>query len=217
MSRCNNLRWKADNWEAGFIRYCNGDVLLALDTTTVDRDGVVNDIKFLDEITEVEKFIEEELPGFEIVPRDPETYKDWLAGDAVKDKDGYGAMVEARLGNVVFLSLQNGDSSCASEAYYTCEELFDKGYRLVLTDYERGIENAKNEQECPFKKGDRVLVRQTDDDPWKMRIFHFFRSGCPNEYWIFSAGAYRYNQCIPYNENTWQLLGTTDKYEEAKK
>lgn len=59
-----------------------------------------------------------------------------------------------------------------------------------------------------FKPFDQVLVRDYDDDPWRaMHYSHFDemqKHYCGSSYWV---------QCIPYNENTAHLLGTTKPYE----
>lgn len=64
-----------------------------------------------------------------------------------------------------------------------------------------------------FKPFDQVLVRDYDDDPWRaMHYSHFNneqqRHYCASSYW---------NQCIPYNEETAHLLGTTNPYGKTKK
>ena len=62
-----------------------------------------------------------------------------------------------------------------------------------------------------FKPFDQVLVRDYDDDPWRaMHYSHFDemqKHYCGSSYWV---------QCIPYNENTAHLLGTTKPYEQPK-
>ena len=76
------------------------------------------------------------LPGdFEIVPRDPETYKDWQVGDKIIRNDRENTVI-FRCGEVVLYKDHN-NKCCACP--YTCEELFGKGYRLVLTDIEQQI------------------------------------------------------------------------------
>lgn len=59
-----------------------------------------------------------------------------------------------------------------------------------------------------FKPFDKVLVRDYDDDPWCATHYSHFnneqqRHYCTSSYW---------NQCVPYNENTAHLLGTTKAY-----
>lgn len=75
---------------------------------------------------------------------------------------------------------------------------------------------ASEKQECPFKKGDRVLVRDYDTESWRPRIFSSYDSydkECEYKYEC-EGDDDKYIQCIPYNEHTWKLLGTTDEYKE---
>lgn len=69
---------------------------------------------------------------------------------------------------------------------------------------------------CPFKRGDRVLVRNYDNESWRPRIFSSYDSydkECEYKYEC-EGDDDKYIQCIPYNEHTWKLLGTTDEYKE---
>ena len=68
-----------------------------------------------------------------------------------------------------------------------------------------------NLKECPFKEGDRVLVRDTDKDTWDYDYFLEYRINLSYPYICRTES---HKQCIPYNENTWRLLGTTDDYKE---
>lgn len=157
----------------------------------------------------------DEHPDFEIIPRDPETYKDWQVGDVVTDKDGYYLEVAARLENIVFLSYsEKDDCSAASDAYYTCEELYKTGSRLVLTDYEQEIAEAKAAPECPFEKGDKVLARDGEKQTWCFGVFEEYNQNNPYPHYMHDGEHYRI--CIPYNEKTWKLLGTADDYKEEQ-
>lgn len=61
---------------------------------------------------------------------------------------------------------------------------------------------------CEFKPFDRVLVKDVNCDIWHADIFShvdmFGRYICVGRSWL---------QCIPYNEQTAHLLGTTENYE----
>ena len=60
-----------------------------------------------------------------------------------------------------------------------------------------------------FKPFDQVLVRDADTQPWKCGIF----SHCDkNENLKYACVGSLYAQCIPYNEETKHLLGTTKAY-----
>ena len=65
---------------------------------------------------------------------------------------------------------------------------------------------------CPFKPFDKVLVRDGVDEQWRINIFshHQEKGGFP---YVCMSGVYR--DCIPYNEHTAHLLGTTDPYTEG--
>ena len=64
-----------------------------------------------------------------------------------------------------------------------------------------------------FKPFDQVLVRDYDDDPW--RAMHYSHHDEMQKYY---CGSSYWNQCIPYNEETAHLIGTTNEYkpEEPK-
>ena len=64
-----------------------------------------------------------------------------------------------------------------------------------------------------FQPFDKVLVRNYDTDDWFPGFFEKFDSTWNNPYHIMnfrSLTDFAFKQCIPYNENTKHLLGTTD-------
>lgn len=63
---------------------------------------------------------------------------------------------------------------------------------------------------CEFKPFDKVLVRDYDDGVWKPDIFLNNSDGCN----YMCTGSVVWAQCIPYNDQTAHLLGTTDNWEE---
>lgn len=95
--------------------------------------------------------------------------------------------------------------------YYTID---DKG--VIRGNVSMDLFFATEKQECPLKKGDRVLVRNYDNESWRPRIFSSYDSydkECKYKYEC-DGDDDKYIQCIPYNEHTWKLLGTTDEYKE---
>lgn len=66
--------------------------------------------------------------------------------------------------------------------------------------------------ECPFKPFDKVLVRDTDEQAWCANYFSHYKND-PDYFYVCINGIYHY--CIPYNEHTAHLLGTTDSYTEG--
>lgn len=65
-------------------------------------------------------------------------------------------------------------------------------------------------QECEFKPFDKVLVRD-EGGVWFADIFSHYTNDSDWEY--KTAGGGSWEQCIPYNEQTAKLLGTTDNWE----
>lgn len=60
--------------------------------------------------------------------------------------------------------------------------------------------------ECPFKPFDKVLVRDNNEQEWKINFFsHYDKNVCYKYYCL----KFCYNQCIFYEGNE-HLLGTTD-------
>ena len=78
----------------------------------------------------------------------------------------------------------------------------------MVKDLKRSCELEKTPKH-EFKSFDKVLVRNSDDAEWHVDFFsHYNRKDghirCATHYW---------NECIPYNEETAHLVGTTDSYE----
>lgn len=59
-----------------------------------------------------------------------------------------------------------------------------------------------------FKPFDKVLGRECETDRWRADLFSHM-----NEEGEFICIGYVWEQCIPYNEQTAHLLGTTESYE----
>lgn len=59
---------------------------------------------------------------------------------------------------------------------------------------------------------DKVLVRDTDEQAWCANYFSHYKND-PDYFYVCINGIYHY--CIPYNEHTAHLLGTTDSYTEG--
>lgn len=77
--------------------------------------------------------------------------------------------------------------------------------------------NPKVERFDPkaLKPFDKVLVRDYDEDNWRIDIFSDICNGVRKDS-IRCIGRTWY-QCIPYNDNTKHLVGTTDKAPEYYK
>ena len=103
------------------------------------------------------------IADFEIVPRDPETYKDWQVGDKVVNPNIKVAKDVAK--EVIFRSgelviCKNPKNTIGGA--YTCDELHRLGYRLVLTDIEKQIIEEKKKSEYEPRDGDVCYTENKD-------------------------------------------------------
>lgn len=182
------------------IFYSDGEKIL---DPAVQIDVTVRGIHFLN-IESFSRWVE--CHDFEIVPRDPETYTDWKAGDEVIDNAGDAiCKIIVRLGELVFIKNPYEKIKTLTSAWV------DANYKLIVTDYEQELLNMKKQDVCPFKNGDRVLVRDENEGTW---VFETFDSYDGSKEFPYDCELDYYRQCIPYNEKTWKLLGTTDEYKE---
>ena len=62
-----------------------------------------------------------------------------------------------------------------------------------------------------FKPFDKVLVRDSNNGPWRANFYSYLDN---NNDHICIHGIW--NHCIPYNEETKHLLGTTNEYKEPE-
>lgn len=155
LTKCNNLRYKAKidgNEDYGRICVENADTGLAF--LRSDReDGYI--AAWHCDKPGVEGCSGRKVTDFEIVPRDPETYKDWQVGDTIEYSDNYSTgRIIFRGGDFVAADIE-GTCNC-----YTCDELFNEGYRLVLTDIEQQIIEEKKEYKP--QDGDVCFVEASD-------------------------------------------------------
>lgn len=63
---------------------------------------------------------------------------------------------------------------------------------------------------CEFKPFDKVLGRNEKDDVWEAELFSYYRE---ESQYPFRCIGFGRKYCIPYNEETAHLLGTTDDWE----
>lgn len=217
-TRCDNLQFKAEvkgverkgylkvlNKENVYMFYSDGEK--AFDTS-LQFEYVLCNNSFANMM---DFNLWAENHDLEIIPRDPETYTDWKVGDRVFTKiAGEYYKIAAKLGDIVFLLDNDGDNTAIS-----CTAQLTKYFTLVLTDYEKELIHAQElekKKECPFKNGDRVLVRDSDTS-WRFEVFLNYKENTRYPYECIST---KFEQCIPLNEHTWKLLGTTDEYKEEE-
>lgn len=221
ISKYNNLNFRLKDGTHGFIKvdsrgsvylYCNRGFC----KKEWDVDAMMPKNNFITSFSDeglFNLFVEEE--GLEIIPRDSETYEDWKVGDMVCSRERMlVCIVVAQIGEITFLEPLEGSVT----PYFHTGRGMKECYRLVPTDYEKELLRTKEEDEkkCTFRKGDRVLVRNRDDDRWLARIFDCYHKELKYKYECKddkgNTDDDMYIQCLPFNEHTWQLLGTTDEY-----
>lgn len=217
-SKCNNLQFKAKGDEGevmtGYLKVAKEgeECVVYVFSDWKESESLDSSLQIVtrhyDRCEIIEDFSEwAEKHDLEIVPRDPETYSDWKVGDRVMDKDTGGIhAIAAKLGDIVFLL--NDNNAVTS----TCTARLTKYYTFVLTDYEQELLKVQENKKCPFKEGDKVLVRDSDTS-WKFDVFQNYEENACYSYECLGS---EYEQCIPLNEHTWKLLGTTDEYKEEE-
>ena len=170
LRKCHGLRFRAKSYgvpEEGIVKVDDAYVLLCYGKESLNFPESFN--------RRVTRMVDEEMPvidsdfnDFEIVPRDPETYKDYQVGDHVampdfdNDNDNNNVIIIFRAGELVVFKRPTGDGRWEGYSPYTCEELFEKGWRLVLTDIEKQIiEERKKAEDNPIKnpKAVQILAR----------------------------------------------------------
>ena len=105
--------------------------------------------------------------------------------------------------------------------YYTSQGLLDGYYYegecvLFPSKYQRDwskfkLKKTKFDPKTlqPF---DKVLVRDKGKDNWKCNLFSFIKFESEFKYWCIGCYGYRY--CIPHNDDTKHLVGTTKEAPE---
>lgn len=223
-SKCNNLQFKAKGDEGevmtGYLKVTKEGEECFVYIFPTDRAGyesydkglqlVIRDYARSYNREEFSEWAEEH--ELEIIPRNPETYTDWKVGDKVISHTGNQDTLIAVLGKAIVLVR---DAEVPITGLTTADNL-TKYDKLILTDYEQELLAEQEKEKCPFKKGDMVLVRDRDDDRWRARIFDCYHKELKYKYECKddkgNTDDDMYIQCLPFNERTWRLLGTTDEY-----
>lgn len=84
----------------------------------------------------------------------------------------------------------------------------------VAKEYLKRFFNIEVNPECEFKPFDKVLARDSKSNEWKIDIFREFTADGGSEGYRYNCFYDNWNYCIPYNDQTKHLLGTTDNWEK---
>lgn len=210
LEKCDNLNFKLASGLSGFMKVTpKGDCCFYLHDKIWDADAMMHKPRFWKgvESAAFNSFVEDS--GLQIVPRDPETYTDWKVGDKViSNKGNQVNTLIAVLGKAIVLVRDDG----APFTGLTTADNLTKYDKLILTDYEQKLLAVQEKKKCPFKEGDKVLVRDSDSY-WGFDVFCNYEESAAYPYGCSHS---EYEKCIPLNEHTWKLLGTTDEYKEEE-
>ena len=82
-------------------------------------------------------------------------------------------------------------------------------------EYLKRFFGIEEKQECEFEPFQQVLVRDDCKRRWICALFNFYDRRKETSYpFVCIGGSFRY--CIPYNDQTKHLLGTTEDWEEQQ-
>lgn len=196
--KCNNLNWKTKN-NSGFMKVEGDRVTLFTYHKVIDTEIGNVRYSFLGSFGNFQN-LESSFPDFEIVPRNPKTYRQFKEGDTVDD-DGDAGTIVFSTPNIIAVSW---DTFCSIEWF----KPNDINFTLELTEYEKTLHSLVD---MPFKPGDKVVGRDTDNDnTWDFGIFEEMSEdrGTP----IYMCRYKEFTECVPFNEETCKLLGTQDNY-----
>ena len=94
-----------------------------------------------------------------------------------------------------------------------CKQFTEKAERLLKGKYNPQtlkVEPVKPEVPFNLKPFDKILVRDDFSKKWTVDMFSYYDPEDDDYHYVCVGSHYRY--CLPYNEQTAHLLGTTDSY-----
>lgn len=145
----------------------------------------------------------------------------WYHGLGVIFKEWIDAYISFK---VSICQLKNGGFAKRDEKVFMSEDFSkasDEQRDKFIADMEKFFGGKYNPEtlsvepvnsKSPFRPFDKVLVRDTDEQTWCANYFSHYKND-PDYFYVCINGIYHY--CIPYNEHTAHLLGTTDPYTEG--
>lgn len=166
------------------------------------------------EMRDWRKFVWKE--GAILVSNDGETvvmFLEW-ANDAYTEFFGAKFSIKKKEGKSTFNTC-DFESCCQSYNIEPCVNLTTgefsvKAVRITVGNSEPNDTNKPIEPKYSFKPFDKVLVRDSDDEKWSCDFFSYMEDDeaiCTGTYWL---------QCLPYNEETAKLIGTTKSLEDIR-
>ena len=172
LTKYNNLQFKAvvgGSISTGTIRQDRG-TFLSLTTMTSRHYVSYEDLLCLIEGGNIIQ-LETVISDFEIIPRDPETYRDWQVGDIIgfEDENGEIDIIPEHLCRVIFRSgelvaIADNCEDADINGVYTCSQIYREGWRLIFTDIEKWIIEERKKAEWEPQDGDIVAWKGKEGD-----------------------------------------------------
>ena len=172
LTKYNNLQFKAvvgGSISTDTIRQDRG-TFLSLTTMTSRHYVSYEDLLCLIEGGNIIQ-LETVISDFEIIPRDPETYRDWQVGDIIgfEDENGEIDIIPEHLCRVIFRSgelvaIADNCEDADINGVYTCSQIYREGWRLIFTDIEKWIIEERKKAEWEPQDGDIVAWKDEEDN-----------------------------------------------------
>ena len=146
---------------------------------------------------------ENELPGYIVIYKKQEDNHIYRYATVVKDK-------------CIGMN-EGGYLSCAENSFkrYATDSEKQQLFEALAKEGKRWDAEKKAivdlKPKCEFKPFDKVLGRNEKGDVWEAELFSHYREGSQ---YPFRCIGYSRKYCIPYNEETAKLIGTTKEWKE---
>ena len=158
LTKCNNCRFRAEISNSGLV---SGRIVVNKGVYLEDEKGDFIGFLSLDG-EEIMDMSGRDITDLEIVPRDPETYRDWQVGDKVMMKYvGWNEQIEVIFRSGELVVCKDSDNNATETK--TCEQLYRERGRLVLTDIEQKIIEEKKKAEWKPQDGDICYAELISD------------------------------------------------------
>ena len=176
----------------------------------------------------------ENYPSAECLLFPSREMRDWTKffkrGDVVWSKDNMYAIFEG-WANDDYTKFNTTIDFYEFDASFDKEVVCDTALYVKASDEERAVFIANAEKhyngkynletqqvepvkpKCPFKPFGKVLVRDEEEDLWYANFFSHYNED--EKCYPYSCIDSSYRYCIPYNEHTAHLLGTSEAYTEG--
>lgn len=203
----------------GLLKVASNPVYPIMTATSIDRTGIFTS----------DGRLYENYPSAECLLFPSREMRDWTKffkrGDVVYNKDGgMYAIFEGWVNDDytkfnTTIDFYEFDASFDKEV--VCDtalyvKVSDKGRAMFIANAEKFYNGKYNpdtlqvepvKPTCPFKPFDKVLVRDNEEDLWYANFFTHYNGD--DKYYPYVCIGTHYRYCIPYNEHTAHLLGTT--------